>query len=149
MTMLVQDMMTAYPRTCLENDSITAAAQIMVAEDCGVVPVIDHPDSMRLAGVVTDRDIVVRLVAANRNPLEARVQDAMTRDVKTLPTTASMREAADLMSAEQIRRIMIVDQNGRLQGVLSQGDLAKEGTQPRMVAETLDHISRTSAEANA
>src|SRR3954471_20194337 len=104
MTMLVQDMMTAYPRTCLENDSITSAAQIMVAEDCGVVPVIDHPDRMNLAGVITDRDIVVRLVAANRNPLEARVADAMSRDVKTLPITASMREAADLMAREQIRR---------------------------------------------
>lgn len=146
MTMLVQDLMTGAPRTCLPTDSVVQAAQIMVAEDCGIVPVIDNPDGMRLAGVITDRDIVVRLVAENRCPLEARVQDAMSRDVRTLPTTASQREAADLMAQEKIRRIMIVDENGRLQGVVSQADLATEGTQPRMVAETLDHISRPGAQ---
>jgi CBS domain-containing protein len=142
MTMLVKDIMTALPRTCLASDPVTKAAQVMVQEDCGIVPVVDDPDNLRLAGVITDRDIVVRLVAENRCPLEARVSDAMSRDVKTLPSTASQREAADLMAAEQIRRIMIVDQNGTLQGVLSQADLATEGTQPRMVAETLDHVSR-------
>lgn len=143
MTMLVSDIMTAVPRTCLPGDPVTQAAQLMVSEDCGIIPVIDHPDRMYLAGVITDRDIVVRLVAANRCPLEAKVEEAMSKNVKTLPTTASLREAADLMQQEKIRRIMIVDENGRLQGVLSQADLATEGTQPRMVAETLDHVSRT------
>jgi CBS domain-containing protein len=146
MTMLVQDIMTATPRTCPPTDSVVQAAQIMVAEDCGIVPVIDNSDRMYLAGVITDRDIVVRLVAANLCLLEARVEDAMTRDVKTLPTTASIREAADLMAQEKIRRVMIVDQNGKPQGVLSQADLATEGTQPRMVAETLDHVSRSGSQ---
>ena len=146
MTMLVQDIMTAVPRTCLPTDSVVQAAKIMVEEDCGIVPVIDSPDRMYLAGVITDRDIVVRLVAASRCPLEARVEDAMSRNVKTLPTTASQREAADLMAQEKIRRVMIVDQNGKLQGVLSQADLATEGTQPRMVAETLDHVSRSGSQ---
>ena len=76
--------------------------------------------------------------------VEAMAQDAMSQQVKTLPTTASLREAADLMQQEQIRRVIIVVANGRLQGVLSQADLATEAVQPGMVAETLEHISRPS-----
>jgi CBS domain-containing protein len=134
--MNVRDVMTPDPRTVTPNDSIQAAAQIMREEDTGIVPVVEKG---RLAGVVTDRDIVLRAVARGMPPTE-RVGRLATADIEAVTPDISTREAARIMGEHQVRRLPVVE-NGRLVGIVSLGDLAvKEGKDSR-IGDTLENIS--------
>jgi CBS domain-containing protein len=134
--MNVRDVMTPDPRTVTPNDSIQAAAQIMREEDTGIVPVVENG---RLAGVVTDRDIVTRAVARGMPPTE-RVGQVATAVIEAVTPDVSTREAARIMGEHQVRRLPVVE-NGRLVGIVSLGDLAvKEGKDSR-IGDTLENIS--------
>ncbi len=134
--MRIRDVMTANPRTVSPNNTIKSAAQIMKTEDTGAVPVVENG---RVLAVVTDRDIVIRVVAEGGAP-DRRVGDIASRDVVTVSPEMSTREANALMSERQIRRLPVVE-NDRLVGIVSIGDLAvKEGKDQR-VGDTLEHIS--------
>jgi CBS domain-containing protein len=134
--MKIRDVMTPNPRTVSPNDTIQAAARIMQTEDTGVVPVVNNG---RVLAVVTDRDIVVRIVADGK-PYSASVDSIASHDVVCATPEMSTREASDLMSEHQIRRLPVVE-NDRLVGVVSIGDIAvKEGKDSRM-GDTLQSIS--------
>ena len=127
--MHIRDVMTPNPRTVRPEDTIQSAAQIMRDEDTGAVPVV----------VVTDRDIVVRAVA-DGSQLSRPVREIVTSAVVTATPEMSTREAAQLMSEHQIRRLPVVD-GERLVGIVSLGDLAvKEGKDSRS-GDTLQSIS--------
>jgi CBS domain-containing protein len=135
--MKVRDVMTPNPRTVTPDDSIQATAQIMRAEDTGVVPVVEGEN---LAGIVTDRDIVVRAVADGKGS-STKVREVMTagRVVRADPDM-STRDAAELMGRHQVRRLPVVE-NDRLVGIVSLGDIAvKEGKDSR-TGDTLEDIS--------
>ena len=135
--MKISEVMTPDPRTVRPTDSIQVAAQVMRDEDAGIVPVVEADN--RLAGVVTDRDIVVRAVAEGN--FQAKVTDICSDDVVTCSPEMSTADAAELRSEHQVRRIPVCDENGRLVGIVSIGDLAvKEGRDSRM-GETLENIS--------
>jgi CBS domain-containing protein len=128
--------MTPNPRSVSPNDSIQNAACIMRDEDAGAVPVVDNG---RAIGIVTDRDIVVRVVAEG-GQLNRPVRDIVTSALVSASPDMSTREAAELMSEHQIRRLPVVE-NDRLVGIVSIGDLAvKEGKDGR-IGDTLQHIS--------
>jgi CBS domain-containing protein len=128
--------MTPNPRSVSPSDSIQNAAAIMRDEDAGAVPVVDNG---RAVGIVTDRDIVVRVVAEG-GQLNRPVRDIASRSLVSASPDMSTREAADLMSEYQIRRLPVVE-NDRLVGIVSIGDLAvKEGKDGR-IGDTLQHIS--------
>jgi CBS domain-containing protein len=134
--MKIRDVMTPNPRTVSPNDTVRAAAQVMQEEDTGAVPVVD--DGHVLA-VVTDRDIVVRVVAEGGS-FSSPVGDIATRSVICVTPEMSTSEASDLMSEHQIRRLPVVE-NDRLVGIVSIGDLAvKEGKDSRW-GDTLQSIS--------
>jgi CBS domain-containing protein len=134
--MKIRDVMTPNPRTVSPNDTVQSAAQVMRAEDTGAVPVVENG---RVLAVVTDRDIVVRVVA-DGGALTGPVRDVASTDVVTVSPDMSTKEASDLMSQRQIRRLPVVE-NDRLVGIVSLGDLAvKDGHDQRM-GETLEHIS--------
>ena len=134
--MKIRDVMTPNPRTVSPNDTVRAAAQVMQEEDTGAVPVVD--DGQVLA-VVTDRDIVVRVVAEGGS-FSSRVGDIATKSVVCVTPEMSTSEAGDLMSEHQIRRLPVVE-NDRLVGIVSIGDLAvKEGKDSRW-GDTLQSIS--------
>lgn len=134
--MNIRDVMTPNPRTVAPNDSIQNAARIMRDEDTGAVPVVENG---RAVGIVTDRDIVVRAVAED-GQLNRPVRDIVTTSIVSATPDMSTREAADLMSEYQVRRLPVVE-NERLVGIVSIGDLAvKEGKDAR-VGDTLQHIS--------
>jgi CBS domain-containing protein len=134
--MNVRDVMTPNPRTVSPDDSIQNAACIMRDEDIGVVPVVDNG---RAVGMVTDRDIVVRAVA-DGGQLDRRIRDIASSTVVSVSPDMSTREAAQLMSDHQIRRLPVVE-NERLVGIVSIGDLAvKEGKDSR-TGDTLQAIS--------
>jgi CBS domain-containing protein len=134
--MHIRDVMTPNPRTVTPSDTIQNAAQIMRDEDTGAVPVVDNG---RAVGMVTDRDIVVRAVADGSQPSRL-VSDIVTSAVVTATPDMSTREAAQLMSEHQIRRLPVVE-NERLVGIVSLGDIAvKEGKDSRS-GDTLQSIS--------
>jgi CBS domain-containing protein len=134
--MHIRDVMTPNPRTVTPSDTIQNAAQIMRDEDTGAVPVVDNG---RAVGMVTDRDIVVRAVADGSQP-SRRVSEIVTSAVVTATPDMSTREAAQLMSEHQIRRLPVVE-NERLVGIVSLGDIAvKEGKDSRS-GDTLQSIS--------
>ena len=134
--MNIRDVMTPNPRTVSPADSIQSAAAIMRDEDTGVVPIVDNG---RAVGVVTDRDIVVRAVA-DGSQLNQTVGQIATNAVVCATPDMSTREAAQLMSDHQVRRLPVVE-NERLVGIVSIGDLAvKEGKDGR-TGDTLQAIS--------
>jgi CBS domain-containing protein len=134
--MKIRDVMTPNPRTVSPDDTIQAAARIMQAEDTGVVPVVDNG---KVLAIVTDRDIVIRVVAEGAS-LTSPVGAIATRDVVCVTPDTTTREANELMSERQIRRLPVVE-NDRLVGVVSIGDLAvKEGKDSR-TGDTLQSIS--------
>ncbi len=134
--MNIREVMTPNPRSVSPSDSIQNAAVIMRDEDAGAVPVVDNG---RAVGIVTDRDIVVRVVAEG-GQLNGPVRDIVSRSLVSATPDMTTREAADLMSEHQIRRLPVVE-NERLVGIVSIGDLAvKEGKDGR-IGDTLQHIS--------
>ena len=134
--MKIRDVMTSNPRTVSPNDTVQAAARVMQAEDTGAVPVVDNG---RVIAVVTDRDIVVRVVAEGGS-LSTPVRDIASTSVVCVTPEMSTREASELMSEHQIRRLPVVE-NDRLVGIVSIGDLAvKDGKDSRW-GDTLQNIS--------
>jgi CBS domain-containing protein len=134
--MNIRDVMTPNPRTVSSTDSIQNAARIMRDADTGAVPVVDNG---RPIGIVTDRDIVIRAVA-DGSRVSTPVRDIVTGNVVVATPDMSTREASELMSEHQVRRLPVVE-NERLVGIVSIGDLAvKEGRDSR-TGDTLQAIS--------
>ena len=134
--MNIRDVMTPNPRTVSSTESIQNAARIMRDEDTGAVPVVEDG---RPVGIVTDRDIVIRAVAEG-GQMDRPVREIVTGNVVVVTPEMSTREASELMSEHQVRRLPVVE-NQRLVGIVSIGDLAvKEGRDSR-TGDTLQAIS--------
>lgn len=133
--MNIRDIMTPNPRTVSPDDSIESAARIMRDEDTGAVPVVQDG---RPVGMLTDRDIVIRVVAEGGRAQSVR--EVVSGRVISVSPDATTREATDLMSEHQIRRLPVVE-NERLVGIVSLGDLAVKEAKDRRVGDTLQSIS--------
>jgi CBS domain-containing protein len=134
--MKIRDVMTPNPRTVSPNDTVQTAAQVMLAEDTGAVPVVNDG---RVLALVTDRDIVVRVVAEGAS-LSSPVRDIASKGVICATPDMSTREASELMSEHQIRRLPVVE-NDRLIGIVSIGDLAVKEAKDSLTGDTLERIS--------
>lgn len=125
--MQVRDVMTKNPACVTPGSTIREAAQLMQREDVGVVPVVEEQGSKRLIGVVTDRDIAIRVVAEGRDG-GARVSEIMSSNrLTTCKADDDVDEAMQAMSDEQLRRIPIVDDRGALVGIVAQADIVRKG----------------------
>jgi CBS domain-containing protein len=122
MAQSIREVMTADPRTVAPSDTIADAAQQMREGDVGDILVVENG---QLAGILTDRDIVVRVVADGRDPSSTTVGDVATRDVASLTVDQSVDDAVRLVREQNVRRIPVV-QDGRPAGIVSIGDLAIE-----------------------
>lgn len=134
----VRDVMTPDPVCVSDGDSIAEVARIMKEQDTGVVPVVD---GRKIIGLVTDRDIVVRLVAEGKDPAGARVNEVMSRSVRKVKEDATVDEVLDLMSSAEIRRLPVVDRNDELVGIVSIGDIATQTNRDGRVGQTVEQIS--------
>ena len=134
--MNIRDVMTPNPRTVSPSDSIQNAARIMRDEDTGAVPVVENG---RPVGIVTDRDIVVRAVAED-GQLDRPVSAIVTTGVIAATPDMSTRDAANLMSEHQVRRLPVVE-NDRLVGIVSLGDLAVKDACDKLTGDTLEKVS--------
>ncbi|WP_313634746.1 CBS domain-containing protein [Brevundimonas diminuta] len=135
--MKIRDVMSKDVQVARPEDTLQNVAGRMAAGDFGFIPVADGD---RLIGALTDRDIVVRAVASGAGP-EARVLDILSRDALVVRADDDLKVALDLMSSRQIRRLPVVDKDGRLVGVVSLGDLSTR-VKERYAGEALEEISR-------
>jgi CBS domain-containing protein len=136
--MNVSDYMTRDVTVVTPNDTLQQAAKIMGQLDCGALPVGEND---RLVGMITDRDIAIRAVAEGKDPVQTRVRDVMTREVKYCFEDDLLSDATDMMSELQLRRLPVISREKRLVGILSLGDIARED-EPRQAGEALQGISR-------
>jgi CBS domain-containing protein len=137
--MKARDIMTKDPRVITPDTSVQDAARMMKTEDTGVLPVVDASTSRRLVGVLTDRDIALRVVAEGRNG--AVVRDVMSASVRSCRADDNVDDVMRVMADEQVRRIPIVDDTGTVVGIVSQADLVREGPD-RRAERTIEQISQ-------
>jgi CBS domain-containing protein len=135
----ISEVMTARPRAVAPQTSIREVARLMESEDVGSLPVVE--DGARLVGVVTDRDIAIRVVAAGLDPEATSVGEIASRDLVTLSPEDSLDDALTLMAREQVRRLPIVVREDELVGVVSQADVAHSAKE-KDVGEVVEAISR-------
>jgi CBS domain-containing protein len=127
----VRQVMTPRPCSCTPEDSVAAAARRMVLCDCGALPVVERARSLRVVGIVTDGDILRRVVAANLDPTATPVRQAMSGEVATLGPYATLEECAGLMAARRVGHVPIVDNTGTLLGIVARADLERGPDTPR------------------
>lgn len=132
--------MTSSPATCTPDTPIQAVAQTMADEDCGAVPVVESEGSDQPVGVVTDRDIAVRVVARGKSPADTTAVDVMSEGAVTVRADADVDEAARTMKDRQLRRLVVVDGDGAVVGVLAQADVARAGAD-RQTGDVVEAIS--------
>jgi CBS domain-containing protein len=135
----VRDVMTPDPQCVTEKDNLREVARIMKDQDTGVVPVVDG--GRKIIGLVTDRDIVVRCLAEGKNPLEARVNEVMSKSVRKVQEDATVNEVIGMMKSSEVRRVPVVNRNNELVGIVSMGDIAVEGDHKMKVGEAMSDIS--------
>jgi CBS domain-containing protein len=139
--MQVRDVMTKDPACVTPRAPIREAAQVMQRENVGIVPVIEEKGDKRLLGVVTDRDIAIRVVAEGLSA-DTRVSEIMSSSrITTCSPDDDVDEAMQAMSSEQVRRIPIVDERGSLVGIVAQADIVRKGHDSQQAHRTVRDIS--------
>lgn len=118
-----RDIMTDDPECVTADTTVADVAKKMKELDVGIIPVVDNLENRRLRGVVTDRDLAIRVLAAGKDG-KAKVGDFMTEQVATVNQNDSVREIFNVMKREQVRRVPVTDREGRLVGIVAQADLA-------------------------
>jgi CBS domain-containing protein len=140
--MTCNEVMTPAPVTCRPEDTIVDVARLMRSYDVGSLPVVTDDESQVLVGVITDRDIAIRVVGEGRNPAQAKVSDAMSTDVVSCATTDLYQEALQTMGAHQLRRMPVVDEHRRVVGIIAQADIATRIAQPTTTGALVEAISK-------
>lgn len=135
------EVMTREPACCEPGQSISEVAGIMKREDVGSVPVVDSHEDRKLIGIVTDRDLVVKVLAGGADVQRATVRDAMTPNPASCREDEPVDKAVKLMSEKQVRRMPIVDAQGRLAGIIAQADVATRLSRDETTGELVEAIS--------
>lgn len=137
--MELNTVMTANPACCKQDTPLRQVAQMMADNDCGMIPVVDQQDMP--VGVITDRDIAVRAVAGGKDTTRASASDYMTTPVRTVGQDSTLADCVAAMEAGQVRRIPVVDAQGKLCGVVAQADIALTGND-KVTGEIVQQVSR-------
>jgi CBS domain-containing protein len=139
--MQIKEIMTTGVEVVRPDETLQEAARKMKSVDVGPLPVCDGE---RLVGMITDRDIIVRATAEGRDPKTTPVKDAMTPGVVYVYEDQDIEEAASLMKERQIRRLVVLDRNKRLVGILSLGDIAEDVDDDLLSGDVLEGVSEPS-----
>ena len=135
----VREVMTNNPRCVTPETPLPEAARLMKSEDVGSLPIIEGE---RVTGIVTDRDIVLNAVAADKNPSGMPVREVASRELFKVNADEDLSSALELMAQQQVRRLPVVDDDGRLVGILAQADIAREA-KDKDSGQMLQDISQT------
>lgn len=120
----IRDLMTPNPSSIDADKSVADAAKLMRDEDVGLAPIVEGD---KLVGTVTDRDIAVRVVAEGKDPEGTTVREIASTNLVTIDPQQELDEALRLMAEHQVRRLPVVEEDGRLVGVVAQADVARAG----------------------
>ena len=137
------DIMTEDLVYCLPEDPVSKVAQLMKKEDIGPVLIVDNEQTKTLVGIVTDRDLALKVVAEGRDPQTTKVEAVMTRKLVTCRADDDVENAMKAMAQYQLRRIPVVDDNNKLVGIISQADVATRVDEPEKTAEVVKEISQS------
>ena len=140
--MKCSEVMTDNPVCCLPNDSVSQVARVMRREHIGAVPVVSSDRTREIIGIITDRDLAIKVVAEGRDPNRTTVSDVMTHTIVVCREDDDLSSALAAMEEYQIRRIPVIDQGGRLVGIVSQADVATRFYEPVVRAKMVEEISR-------
>ena len=143
--MKIEEIMTKNPKFCTDTTSLHEVAQMMLENDCGCIPVVENAENKKPIGMITDRDITIRTVAHNKNPLQMIAGEVMTDSVITVTPAMNVEECCQKMERNQIRRVAVVDENGACCGIVAQADIAR--TAPMF--ETAELVKDVSLAARA
>jgi len=135
--------MTKNPVCCLPNDMVAKVAQLMESKNIGPVPIIENEQTKKLVGIVTDRDLALKIVAEGRDAKSTKAEEVMTRKVVTCRGEDDVQKALDAMSEHQLRRIPVVDNNNGIVGIIAQADVATRVDQPEKTAAMVKGISQS------
>ncbi|MDB5105585.1 MAG: hypothetical protein JWP91_3274 [Fibrobacteres bacterium] len=139
--MKIKEIMTQNPICCVGETNLEEVARMMVENDCGAIPVVEDQENWKPVGIITDRDITTRAVAEGRNPLEMTAQEVMSGTPVTISQEASVEECIREMETHQLRRILVVDEDGSCAGIVALADIALH-TGDREVVEVVEEVSR-------
>jgi len=120
----IKHVMTSNPRTIDADKPVAYAAKMMLEEDVGLAPIVEGD---KLIGMLTDRDIAIRVVAEGKDPGQVKVRDVASKQVVTIDPQQDLDEALRIMAKHQVRRLAVLEEDGKLVGVVAQADVAREG----------------------
>jgi CBS domain-containing protein len=135
----VKDAMTSNPCTIDADQTVAYAARMLKDENVGLAPIVE---GSRLVGTLTDRDIVIRVVAEGKDPQTVKVREVASSDLVTVDPQQDLDEALRLMANHQVRRLPVVEEDGRVVGVLAQADVA-ENVKEKKTGELVEEISKS------
>jgi CBS domain-containing protein len=133
----IRELMTQNPRTVSASATVVDAAKLMREEDAGIAPIVDGD---RLLGVLTDRDIAIKVVAEGKDPQSTKAGDVASKNLVTVDPEQDLDEALRLMAQHQVRRLPVVEEDGKLVGIVAQADVARHAS-PDRTGEVVEEIS--------
>ena len=139
------EVMTKTLVCCLPGDMVIKAAELMRSENIGPILVIESEQTQKLVGIVTDRDLALKIVAEGRDAKSTKVDAVMTRKIVTCRAEDDLQKALDAMAEHQLRRIPVVDNDNKILGIIAQADVATRVNQPEETAALVKEISRSDA----
>jgi CBS domain-containing protein len=139
------EVMTKNPVCCRPDDMVVKVAQLMQSENIGSIPVIENERTLKLVGIVTDRDLALKIVAKGQDAKSTKVEAVMTRQIVTCRIGDDLQMALDAMAEHQLRRIPIVDEDDKIVGIIAQADVATRVNQPEKTAAMVKEISQSTA----
>jgi CBS domain-containing protein len=136
-----KDVMTKDPACCVASDTVQQCAEMMKMHDVGSMPVVEDEGSRRLVGIITDRDVAVRVVGEGLDPKTTSVSDVMSREPVCVRPDEELDQAMERMKDRQVRRVPVVDEQQRLIGIIAQADVATQGHDNKKTGEMVREIS--------
>jgi CBS domain-containing protein len=151
--LVAREIMTANPTCVTEHDSVQMAARLMIDLHCGALPVVDEQVRRHLVGIVTDRDLALRVIAPGR-PVDTPIGEVMSTGVSCCLPDTRFEEVEEIMAQRQVRRVPVVDDRGDCIGIIALGDLAHvaethEEPNEREVGRVLERVSEASDQARS
>jgi CBS domain-containing protein len=134
----IRELMTTNPRSLVSGSNVIEAARLMRDEDVGIVPIVEGE---KLIGTVTDRDIAIRVVAEGKSPESTTVGEIASRELVTIDPQQELDEALRLMARHQVRRLPVVEEDGKLVGIVAQADIARNASDEQ-TGDVVEDISR-------
>jgi CBS domain-containing protein len=140
--MKCSEVMTKDPVCCLSTDTVDKAAQLMRDENVGPIPVVADQQTKKLIGIITDRDLALKVVAEARDAKSTRVDDVMTTGIVACREGDDFENALKAMEEHQVRRIPVIDENDHIVGIIAQADIATRVGKAKKTAEMVEEISK-------